>query len=152
MNEIMLRPVQDTDMDLIYQWANEPTVRANAFSTKPIPYEDHVKWFRTKQNDSNCFFYIAMNGTQPVGVIRIDRQKDKPEIGVISYSVDGNVRGLGIGTRMLMMVCVLLKDTGLHSLLGQVKPSNPASMRAFQKAGYMETNRTVECVEYQIAL
>ena len=36
---LSLREVTAKDMDLLYEWANDPTVRQNAFHTEPIPYE-----------------------------------------------------------------------------------------------------------------
>ena len=35
--EIDLRPAAPEDVDLLFRWTNDPTVRANAFSTDPIP-------------------------------------------------------------------------------------------------------------------
>ena len=55
------RKVTMKDMDLLYQWANEETVRKNSFCIGRIEYTDHVKWFKAKYNDTNCIIFIIMN-------------------------------------------------------------------------------------------
>ena len=42
MENIYLRVADASDMDLIFQWANEPLVRKNSFSTREITYKEHV--------------------------------------------------------------------------------------------------------------
>ena len=40
-----LRKATIEDMDLLFQWANDPVVRKNSFSTAEISYEEHTKWY-----------------------------------------------------------------------------------------------------------
>jgi len=56
---LKLREVSDKDCMLIWECSNDPDVRAVSFSQEPIPYKDHVKWFKSKLNDMGCYFYIA---------------------------------------------------------------------------------------------
>lgn len=41
---VNLRKAEQSDMDLLFEWANDPAVRKNSFRSDPIPYADHVKW------------------------------------------------------------------------------------------------------------
>ncbi len=148
--EIILRPAVSEDVDLLFQWTNDPTVRANAFSAAPIPYDNHVAWFQGRLQNPDCCIYIGMEQDTPVGVIRVERIKDAPQVGLISYSVDGNVRGRGIGTKLLQLVCTpKLGMTGIVALAGQVKLDNLPSQKAFEKAGYEEFLRNDRYVEYR---
>ena len=54
---LSLREVTAKDMDLLYEWANDPTVRQNAFHTEPIPYEDHKMWFAKNLADRDVLMY-----------------------------------------------------------------------------------------------
>lgn len=38
-----LRDAVERDVDLLFQWANDESVRKNSFSTQDISYNDHVK-------------------------------------------------------------------------------------------------------------
>ena len=59
MEKIWLRPVQISDMDLIYQWANESECRKNSFHMGKISYEEHRKWFRSKLVSRKCDMFVA---------------------------------------------------------------------------------------------
>ena len=153
MSEVTLRQATPEDVDLVYKWANDPTVRANAFSTDPIPYDNHVAWYRGRLNNPDCHIYIGMaKENRPVGIIRVEKQSEEPTVGMISYSVDAGERGKGIGTKLLSLVARKLYGTELITLAGQVKPDNTASRKAFERAGFMESNRKLEYIEYRKAL
>ena len=55
---LYLKKVEPTDVDLLYQWANDSEVRKNAFHTEPILYENHVKWFANVLADASMYQYI----------------------------------------------------------------------------------------------
>lgn len=148
--ELSLRPAVPDDVDLLFTWTNDPTVRANAFSTEPIPYENHVAWFRGRLQNPDCQIFIGMEQNRPVGVIRVERTKDSPYVGMISYSVDQEARGHGIGTALLRQICTQEPAMeGIRILAGQVKLNNLASRKAFEKAGYEEFLRNDRYVEYR---
>lgn len=153
MSEVTLREATPEDVDLVYRWANDPTVRANAFSTDPISYDNHVAWYRGRLNNPDCHIYIGMTKeNKPVGIIRVEKQREEPTLGMISYSVDAGERGKGIGTRLLILIQDKLRDAKLNTLAGQVKPENSASRKAFERAGFAESNRKAEYIEYRKAL
>ncbi|MDE7185188.1 MAG: GNAT family N-acetyltransferase, partial [Lachnospiraceae bacterium] len=64
---LWLRKVKPCDMDLLFRWANDETVRANAFHTEKIPYENHVQWFEKMMADATVYQYILCDGTVSVG-------------------------------------------------------------------------------------
>ncbi|MEK7218316.1 MAG: UDP-2,4-diacetamido-2,4,6-trideoxy-beta-L-altropyranose hydrolase, partial [Patescibacteria group bacterium] len=45
---LRLRPATVGDGRTLWEWANDPTVRASAFSSDPIPWEEHMQWFGKK--------------------------------------------------------------------------------------------------------
>ena len=55
---LSLREVNAKDIDLLYQWANDKTVRQNAFHTEQIPYADHRMWFTRNLADRDVLMYI----------------------------------------------------------------------------------------------
>lgn len=136
-----LREIEPKDVDLIYKWANDPTVRANAFNTEQIPYDTHRMWFAKMLADRDILKYILCD----------DSRKEAPEIGqirlaiegekaVISYIIDGSMRGKGLGTRMVLMAEEKARDMRPDVIycVGQVKHDNIASSRVFEKCGYDE--------------
>lgn len=118
------RLAEPSDAKLYFDWANDPEVRKNAHNTEPIIWENHLKWFINRLN-SGTFMLVFFEGSEPVAQIRVDH-------GDIDLSVDAKHRGKGIATEMLMV----LKKLQTKNIKGEVKKSNIASNRAFEKAGF----------------
>lgn len=133
---LRLRRVCEDDCRLLWEWANEPAVRISAFSSGPIPWEDHVQWFAWKIHDPNCFFFIALDEEdKPVGQVRFDaNHNDEAEIDV---SIDRSKRGLGYGSLLVSMaVEEIFRVTSLRAVHAFVKPENTASIRVFEKSKF----------------
>lgn len=132
---ICLRKCGVEDCNLLYHWANDISVRQNAFNTSPITYFDHVNWFGKSLKSNVRVIFICMIDSIPLGMIRIDMEKKQ---AIISYLVDQNHRGIGIGTQMLKLLenIVVSEYKGIEKLIGLVKKENIASCKAFEKVGY----------------
>lgn len=132
-----LRNATEKDVDLLYEWANDVTVRANAFFTEPIPYTEHIRWFETKLKDKNTKIYIYMYEEQAIGQIRIDIEGEKAKI---DYSIDAQYRQQGHGKKMLKLLEHEVQEhlPQITGLLAQVKCENNASKAAFVTSGYEE--------------
>ena len=143
-----LRLVTKEDVNLLFHWANDRTVRQNAFSTEPIPYEDHVAWFAKMMGDPTVKNYIMYETAEnkAVGQIRFSVEEG---IALIGYSVDESWRGRGLGSELICMgEKKLLQDLAdVKCFKGQVKYANVASARVFEKCGY-EKQELSEYLEY----
>lgn len=130
-----LRKAEYSDMDLLYEWANDPIVRSNSFISDSIPYDVHKDWFNRMMADSTVIQFILVDNNVPVGQIRLNLTDDEAEIG---YSIASEYRGKGYGHKILR----LLEDTvkqdypDIHKLIAKVKPDNEASKQLFEKEGY----------------
>ena len=136
---LWLRKVKPCDMDLLFRWANDETVRANAFHTEKIPYENHVQWFEKMMADATVYQYILCDGTVSVGQIRLTVEEGE---ALIDYSVAPAYRGKGYGAELLRLLCQQLdidKITSVTKLIGQVKYQNQASAKVFEKSGFRKT-------------
>ena len=70
---LKLRKVTQEDCELLWQWANDPIVRAASFRSDSILWEDHFEWFNKKLHSFNCYYFIAVNKLEePVGQIRFE--------------------------------------------------------------------------------
>ena len=136
---IKLRRATRKDCRLIWQWANDPEVRAVSFAPEPILYEDHVNWYETRLNDAGCCIYIAddiaeNSDIESVGQIRFDL-KDKEAL--ISISLDRKFRGQGHGARIIELAArTFLASTDTKTIHAYIKKNNTASLAAFKKAGF----------------
>lgn len=97
-----LRDAVQEDADLLFHWANESTVRKNAFSSAEITYEEHIKWFDNMLVRKDAKQYIYMED-EPVGQIRITVSGDTAEI---SYSICVEKRCMGYAKEMVGLLQV----------------------------------------------
>ena len=123
------------DADLYYEWSNDPLVRSFSYNQDKIDYDTHVKWFRSKLEKGNTFFYLFMNEkNEKVGQVRIEKGADENIIGI---SIDKNFRSRSLGTPMLQMACKdFLERFPGEEVTAYIKKENIASYRIFLNAGF----------------
>lgn len=140
--QIRLRPVRQDDCKLLWDWANDPEVRAVSFSAEPIPWEHHINWFQARLNAPNCWFYIALNRDDvPIGQIRYDLERDR---AVVSISVARNFRHQGYGSTLIRLASQqLFQDSDVTMIHAYIKPENETSMRVFLKADFQDMGTTI---------
>ena len=136
---IKLRQASRKDCEMIWQWANDPEVRAVSFAPEPIEYDNHVKWFEARLSDADCRMYIADDiaanrPPAPLGQIRFEL---KGREAVISISLDRKFRGQGHGGRIIALASrAFLASSDAQTIHAYIKKDNPASLAAFKKAGF----------------
>jgi len=134
-NFLNLRAATSEDARLIFDWANDPAVRAVSFSSEPIAWENHLTWFTAKLGDANYRIWVAEDkaGT-PVGQVRFQIDGDA---ATVSISLDAGHRGKNRGSLLIWTACrKLFTESAISHVLAYIKPDNNASVRAFEKAGF----------------
>jgi UDP-2,4-diacetamido-2,4,6-trideoxy-beta-L-altropyranose hydrolase len=137
---LKLRKVGQEDCELLWDWANDPIVRAVSFSSEPITWEDHLRWFNNKLNSSNCYHFIAFNDQdKPIGQIRFDI--DDQLQSIVSVSLASNQRNQGYGKLILQMaINKLCKRISVSNIQALIKPDNLASIKLFESVGFKQLN------------
>ena len=59
-NSITLRKVTDQDFEITFQWATNKDIRQYSIQKKEIGYDEHEKWFFSKIQADDCYYYIAI--------------------------------------------------------------------------------------------
>jgi len=139
---LSLRQVREDDCRLLWEWANDPEVRAVSFLSEPILWDQHVQWFKSKINDPHSIFYIGINSEEiPIGQIRYDINGNA---AVLSISVDRSFRGKGYGSMLIRFSSQKLFDVSdVNMIHAYLKQGNEASLRTFIKEGFREMGSTV---------
>jgi RimJ/RimL family protein N-acetyltransferase len=130
-HNLVLRTVENEDIDLLFKWANDKTVRQNALNTGEIFWEDHEKWFKSKIKNKDCRIFILEKSNIPIAQIRFDLRNDTWEI---DYSVDSQFRGLGLGKKIVELATREFPKGTI--LKGLVKINNIASCKVFETTGF----------------
>ena len=158
---ITLRRARAEDVRLLWEWASDPEVRAASFSSDPIPWKAHEVWFaeRLRAAESvnsaekpvpRSFILIAEDETScPLGQIRFDARIDGE--WEVDLSIAKDVRGRGMASQVIALGVQTLvndgRDVRIHSL---VKPTNVASVKAFERAGFRQIG--IEQIQNQAAI
>ena len=55
----MLRPIKDSELELMLSWRNAPAVRENMYTTHEISLAEHAAWWeRTNSSDQATLFHV----------------------------------------------------------------------------------------------
>lgn len=139
--KLLLKKADLSDALFLFNLVNDPEVRDNSFSNDDISYDIHIEWFKNKLQSDDCIIFILYKEDVRLAQIRLENINNRWRI---SYSVESSSRGKGYGTYLLNAI----KDMGFNHLFGEVKYSNVASCKSFEKAGYNKIMKD-DCIEYE---
>lgn len=145
---IQLIEAQESDAKQIFEWANDPSVRANSFNPKPINWEEHCKWFQSKLDSKDSRIYLAKQNDQAIGQVRLELKNGSWEI---DCSVAKEHRGKGLGKQLIQYAS--LKLVPGDKLSAKVKADNLPSCMIFEKLGFSLSsgaNEAVSCYTKEI--
>ena len=136
---LLLRPAAPADTRLVFDWANDPQVRAVSFTAGAIAWPDHERWFQAQLASPGAVLLIAETPDhQPVGIARFVIADG---VATISISVAAGFRGSGYGRQLIEKSSrQILQRADVRAVHAFVKADNPASARAFLAAGYREAS------------
>jgi RimJ/RimL family protein N-acetyltransferase len=131
-----------TDLDLYFEWTNDPITRSNSFNTQEVDYQEHTNWFSKIIEDKKALLLVFENEENiPVGQIIIEQKTDENIVGI---SIDKNFRGFGLAVPMLTSACeAFFTNFQAKNIYAYIKKTNLASLKSFKKAGFEIINELV---------
>ncbi|MGV6809871.1 MAG: UDP-2,4-diacetamido-2,4,6-trideoxy-beta-L-altropyranose hydrolase [bacterium] len=131
-----IRRMKTSDLQLVRQWRNHPSVRACMFNQNEIDQDEHEQWFLEKSRQQNQFLLLFENQGKPQGFISFN-VKDNLEADWGFYKAPNSPRGTGklLGHYVLDYA---FKKVGLDKVNAQVIQYNQGSLTFHQKLGFLE--------------
>ncbi|WZL88720.1 GNAT family protein [Salinimicrobium sp. 3283s] len=147
-----LREAELSDFYLTHKWANTPSVRAFSFNKDEISLKEHLSWYFSKLESSNCEYYILEVNGNSAGSIRFDIEKH--QIVKINYLLDPNYTGKGFGTFLLKKGLKFLKENKpfIQKVYGFVLKENFASIRIFEKLSFIKVTESETELKFEKSL
>jgi UDP-2,4-diacetamido-2,4,6-trideoxy-beta-L-altropyranose hydrolase len=133
---IEIRPANEHDSQHLFEWRNHPTIRAVSRNNAPIAWEEHQRWLGVLVSDEKSELLIGISASQPVGVVRFDKEGDIAEVSI--YLVpDG--RFVGQGRNLLLSAERWLKANrpDIKRIRANVLGENEASKNLFLGSNYL---------------
>ena len=136
---LVLRNAEQTDCKLIWEWSNDPVTRSVSFSTAPIGWDEHVRWYEMRLKDVNSVMWIAeTQESVPQGLVRFAIEQESASISVNLSPV---CRGKGIGSDLIEIGTerLLSEFPKVRTIDAYIKQDNERSVHAFEKCGFEKT-------------
>ena len=139
--EILIRKAVVKDVVKILEILNHEILNSTAlYDYKEKTYEYQLNWFEQKGiNKMPVIVVESKNEVIGFGTYGVFRPFDAFQFCVEhSIYMDHNVRGLGIGKKLLTKLIQLAKEDGHHTMIAGLDATNTASLEFHKKFGFKE--------------
>lgn len=137
-----LRAATGADARRLWEWANDPSVRRQAFHEAQIPWETHQTWFGRKLADPEACLLAILESSDgsAVGQIRFDRGDEGLEIDI---AINPAYRGKRLGRELLRQGLRHAQAKWVRGtrVIAHVLDGNAASTRLFAESGFVSAGR-----------
>ncbi|BAE49519.1 GNAT family N-acetyltransferase [Paramagnetospirillum magneticum] len=126
--------IQDAS-DLLV-WRNDPDTIANSLTGKAVAEADHFAWIARVLASPDFILLMAEQAGEKLGMVRFDREEDGE--WEVSINLNPAARGRGLAADLLAGSIAAAFPAGARPpLVAWVKQSNPASLRIFERCGFI---------------
>lgn len=133
---VTLRVASSTDSADIWSWRNADAVRQSSKSNALIAWDDHARWFAAIAVSATTDLLIGDVRGEAVGVIRFDCAGSTATVSIY-LTPGGRGRGNGVALLRAGEAWLARQRPGIAELSAEILPDNPASIAAFEEAGYV---------------
>ena len=136
MDDVLtVRNMLATDVELVFQWRNDPRVRKYMFDAAPLEPKGHAAWFDKTHQDPLRHLLLVCQGRRPFGFVQF-AMKLCPTVADWGFYVDPKgPKGQGA----LLGAAALdygFNALGLHRICGQVVAHNQRSVIYHERLGF----------------
>ena len=148
---IKLREIIDNDIYAIYELSNLPSTRKYSLNSNTIDWKAHSEWFQNMIKDDDCLILVVNNGNGTLlGQVRFEIDND---IADISISLTDEIKGRGYALDILQKSQdILLMKREIKKIIATINNENAASIKLFQKAGYLLSEVRIKFSKYVLFL
>jgi len=132
------RLAEQSDIDDLYHWINDPDTRAMSLNINEIEYDEHRRWFLEKLSSDDNVLVMALDNKQKIGNVRFEKRQSAARV---SINLNPDFRGQGVGAEFLVVSEKFIPENWhLKLLMAEIRPENIASIKTFINAGYRPEN------------
>lgn len=133
-----LRPIDDSELELMLSWRNSDEVRKNMYTTSIIELNDHLQWYANVQKSLNKCYLMYENQRKPLGIVAFtDIDAVNKQSSWAFYSDPKSPRGTG-GKMEFLALDYAFNVLKMHKLSCEVLDYNTAVIRLHKKFGFRQ--------------
>lgn len=142
--QVRLRPLEESDVDHIMTWVNDPEIVGNlaAFSGEPFTREQELAYVRRIRASATeaVFSILAVDDGRYLGQCGIHQVHDRSRVGRLACIVASRGdHGRGFGSAAIRALCDLAFDErGLHKLWLMVFAHNARGRGIYERVGFRQ--------------
>lgn len=136
---VTLRKLEETDIELVRQWRNDPEISKFMVYRDYITIEMQKKWFLSVNNEDNYYFIIELED-EKIGLTelkKINWYDRSAESGVFIYS-NKHQNGVLSYQVLLSLLDFGFNDLKLEKVNAQILASNKRAIRFNKSLGFQE--------------
>ena len=149
---VRLRGLRDDDLPVLARWEMDPG-RMTTLSNRLTPpseaaaRERIAKWSVNEKDDLGLAIETLDDPPVLVGNIGLFDVRTKDRGATLAIALGREYIGRGYGTDAVRVIVAYgFREIGLHRIALSAAPFNPAGIRAYEKAGFVEEGRYRESV------
>ncbi len=139
---IILRKLQPTDVDFIYDWENNPANWEVSNTHEPFSKEDIIAFVKAEQNinvTNQLRFVICLAQNElPVGCIDLfEFNQHKKQVGMGVLIAESQYRNKGYATEALkLLITYCENELNIVHVFCNILKENTSSIRLFENCGF----------------
>lgn len=139
---IILREIEEDDLNSIVEWRNDPAILRWLFSYSPLNKTKQRKWYeKYLDDDTQQTFIIEVKEEKiqigTVGLTNIDYKNQRAELGVLIG--DESWQNKGVGKEALNLLIKFVSDEmNIRKIKATVFEENVPAIRLYKNCGFVE--------------
>ena len=139
-HKIGLRPVEETDLEMLARWRNHPDTRRMFFTPFLLSLDGQKQWYeRLLSNPARLQFMVVrladgkIIGT--IGLDHIDYRNQEAQAGSIIIEPEGRGQSYAVDS-VTTLIGYVFSELNLHRLYARAFAFNKAALKMGERAGF----------------
>lgn len=134
----ILRDIEDSELELILSWRNEPLTRKNMYNTDIISLDEHLNWWAEIKKSKRHRYFICEVSHKPEGVVAFNDINEKNRHSFWAF-YSSPVATKGIGAKMEYLALeYAFEILNLNKLSCEVLDYNISVVNLHKKFGFVQ--------------
>jgi UDP-4-amino-4,6-dideoxy-N-acetyl-beta-L-altrosamine N-acetyltransferase len=147
LEDFHLRPLAETDREMVRNWRNQPHIRELMYKDHVISEEEHLLWFeKIKDNPAVVYLILEYQG-RPLGLTNFTKIDREARSCMWGFYIGEDNRPRGAGTVMgFLSLDYAFETIPIREVVGEVLEHNVKSRDLFDRLGFALTGRLAQQV------